>query len=185
MNEAVQVYQSRPKTIPIVAAFLFVATAIASIAGVSLLFPNRLLHLLWKLNPEGAVLFHSIGPVSGVSLLALAAGTFAAARGLLAGRRWAWWFSVALFAIDACGNVVSYFLIHDALSGHYRRDNLIGISYCSLQAYCPASFPAPGTHSKPQAIERQQERACEPTCQDRRMGHVCDYHKQIACHAWA
>src|SRR5579859_1296345 len=115
MNEAVQVYQSRPKTIPIVAAFLFVATAIASIAGVSLLFPNRLLHLLWKLNPEGAVLFHSIGPLSGVFLLALAAGTFAAARGLLAGRRWAWWFSVALFAIDACGNVVSYFLIHDAL----------------------------------------------------------------------
>ena len=62
-----------------------------------------------------AVLFHSIGPVSGVFLLALAAGTFAAARGLLAGRRWAWWFSVALFAIDACGNIVSYFLIHDAL----------------------------------------------------------------------
>jgi hypothetical protein len=115
MNEAVQVYQSRPKTIPIVAAFLFVATAIALIVGVSLLFPNRILDLLWKLNPEGAVLFHSIGPVSGVFLLALSVGTFAAARGLLAGRRWAWWFSVALFAIDACGNVVSYFLIHDAL----------------------------------------------------------------------
>jgi len=115
MREAVQVYQSRPKTIPIVAAFLFAATLIASGVGVSLLFPNRLLDQMWKLNPEGSMLFHSIGPVSGVFLLALAAGTFAAARGLLAGRRWAWWFSVALFAIDACGNVVSYFLIHDAL----------------------------------------------------------------------
>jgi hypothetical protein len=114
MNEAVQ-NQSRPKTIPIVAAFLFFATLIASVVGVSLLFPNRLLDQMWKLNPEGAVLFHSIGPVSGVFLLALAAGTFAAARGLLGGRRWAWWFSVALFAIDAGGNVVSYFLIHDAL----------------------------------------------------------------------
>jgi hypothetical protein len=109
MNEAVQ-NQSRPKTIPIVASFLFFATLIASVVGVSLLFPNRLLDQMWKLNPEGAVLFHSIGPVSGVFLLALAAGTFAAARGLLGGRRWAWWFSVALFA-----NVVSYFLIHDAL----------------------------------------------------------------------
>jgi hypothetical protein len=88
MNEAVQVYQSRPKTISIVAAFLFFATAIASIVGVSLLFPNRQLDLLWKLNPEGAVLFHSIGPASGVFLLALGAGTFVAARGLLAGRRW-------------------------------------------------------------------------------------------------
>jgi len=60
-------------------------------------------------------LFHSIGPISGVFLLALAVATFAAARGLLAGRRWAWRFSVALFAIDAAGNIVSYFLIHDAL----------------------------------------------------------------------
>src|ERR1044071_7732680 len=111
LNEAVQVYQSRPKTIPIVAAFFSAATFIASIVGISLLFPNRLLDLLWNLNPEGAVLFHSIGPVSGVFLLGLAAGTLAAACGLLAGRRWAWWFSVALFAIDACGNVVSYFLI--------------------------------------------------------------------------
>jgi len=107
--------QYRPATVPIVAAFLFFASGIASVVGVSLLFPNRLLDLLWKLNPEGAALFRSIGPVSGVFLLALAVGTFAAARGLLAGRRWAWRFSVALFAIDATGNVISFFLIHDAL----------------------------------------------------------------------
>jgi hypothetical protein len=115
MNEALRVVENRPKTIPIVAVFLFFATFIASIVGVSLLFPNRLLDWLWKLNPEGAVLFRSIGPVSGVFLLLLAVGTFAAARGLLAGHRWAWWFSVALFAFNAGGDVVSYFLIHDAL----------------------------------------------------------------------
>jgi hypothetical protein len=110
-----QAVRHRPATIPIVAAFLFFATIIAFVVGVSLLFPNRLLDRLWKLNPEGAILFHSIGPVSGVFLLALAMGTLAAARGLLAGRRWAWRFSVALFAIDALGNIVSFFLIHDAL----------------------------------------------------------------------
>jgi hypothetical protein len=115
MNETLQADSHRPGTVPVVAAFLFFATVIASVVGVSLLFPNRLLDRLWKLNPEGAVLFHSIGPVSGVFLLALAVGTLAAARGLLAGRRWAWWFSVALFAIDAAGNIVSFFLIHDAL----------------------------------------------------------------------
>jgi len=115
MNETLQADRYRPGTILIVAAFLFFATILASVVGVSLLFPNRLLDWLWKLNPEGAVFFHSIGPVSGVFLLVLAVGTLTAARGLLAGRRWAWWFSVVLFAIDACGNVVSYFLIHDAL----------------------------------------------------------------------
>lgn len=106
---------SRPKTVPVVAAFLFAATFIALVVGISLLFPNRLLDQLWKLYPEGSVLFHSIGRISGLFLLALAVGAFAAARGLLAGRRSAWWFSVALFAIDGGGNVVSYFLIHDAL----------------------------------------------------------------------
>jgi hypothetical protein len=115
MNETPQADRDRPGTIPVVSAFLFLATIIASVVGVSLLFPNRLLDRLWKLNPAGAVLFHSIGPVSGVFLLLLAVGTLAAARGLLAGRRWAWWFSVALFAIDAAGDIVSFFLVHDAI----------------------------------------------------------------------
>jgi hypothetical protein len=115
MSETLQADRHRPATIPIVAVFLFFATVIASVVGGSLLFPNRLLDQLWKLNPEGAVLFHSIGPVSGVFLLVLAVGTLTAGRGLLAGRRWAWRFSVALFAIDAAGNIVSFFLIHDAL----------------------------------------------------------------------
>lgn len=77
-------------------------------------FPYRLLDHLWKLNPEGAVLFRSIGPISGVFLIALAVAILAAARDLLRGRLWAWWFGVALFAMDACGNIVSYFVIHDA-----------------------------------------------------------------------
>ncbi len=135
MNEAVQLDQSRPKTISIVSAFLYAATIIAMVVGISLLFPNRLLDRLWKLNPEGAVLFHSIGPVSGVFLLALAVGTFAAARGLLRGRSWAWWFSVALFAIDAGGNVVSYFLIHDA----FRSATGAIISSAFLAALCRPS----------------------------------------------
>jgi hypothetical protein len=115
MNETLQADRSRPGTILIAAAFLFFATVTASVVGVSLLFPNRLLDRLWKLNPEGAILFHSIGPISGVFLLVLAVATFAAARGLLASRRWAWRFSVALFAINAAGNVASFFLLHDAL----------------------------------------------------------------------
>ncbi len=98
-----------------IAIFLFAATAIALLVGESLLFPNALLDFMWKFNPAGAVLFHSIGRVSGVFLLVLGVGMFAAAFGLLRGRQWAWWFCVFLFSIDSCGNVVSYFLTHDAL----------------------------------------------------------------------
>jgi hypothetical protein len=48
-------------------------------------------------------------------LLILGCGTLAAAMGLLRGRRWAWWFTIVLFAVNGAGDVVSYFLVHDAL----------------------------------------------------------------------
>jgi hypothetical protein len=105
----------RPKTVVIIAVFLFSATILALITGESLLFPNALLDYMWRFNPQGAALFHSIGRVSGVFLLALGAGTFFAALDLLRGHGWAWWFAVFLFAIDASGNIVSYFFVHDAL----------------------------------------------------------------------
>lgn len=105
----------RPKTVPIVAAFLFVATVIATVVGFSLLFPNRLLDRMWVLNPAGAAFFHSIGRASGAFLLALAAFMLCAARALLHGRVWAWWFAVVLFATEVVSNLASYFLVHDAL----------------------------------------------------------------------
>jgi hypothetical protein len=106
---------TRPKTVPIVAAFLFAAAAIAAVVGFSLLFPNPLLDRLWQLNPEGAVFFHSIGRVSGVFLLGLSTAMLFAARALLRGQLWAWWFAMALFAIEAVSNLASYFAVHDAL----------------------------------------------------------------------
>ena len=115
MSAAPSLERHRPKPIVVIATFLFAATIVAFVVGESLLFPNTLLDSLWKFNPEGAALFHSIGRLSGVFLLALGVGTFFAALGLLRGQRWAWWFGVVLFTTDACGNIVSYFLAHDAL----------------------------------------------------------------------
>jgi len=115
MSAAPSLERHRPKPIVVIAAFLFAATIVAFVVGESLLFPNTLLDSLWKFNPEGAALFHSIGRLSGLFLLALGVGTFFAALGLLRRQRWAWWFGVSLFAMDACGDIVSYFLTHDAL----------------------------------------------------------------------
>ena len=107
--------QQRPKTIPIVATFLFAATGIAAVVGTSLIFPNRLLDRLWKLNRPGAAVFHAVGRISGALLLALGIGTAAAATGLLHRRRWAWWFAMVLFAIDGCGDVLALFATGDIL----------------------------------------------------------------------
>jgi hypothetical protein len=107
--------RNMPRSLVVIATFLFAATIIALITGESLLFPNALLDYMWKFNPQGAALFHSIGRTSGVFLLALGVVIFFAAIGLLRGRVWAWLFGVLLFSTDVCGNLVSYFLTHDAL----------------------------------------------------------------------
>jgi hypothetical protein len=149
--------RSRPRPVPIVAAFLFAATVIAVVVGVSLLFPNRLLDALWKLNPEGTVFFHSIGPISGVFLLALAAATVASARALLRGRKWAWRFAVALFAIETCSNLVSYFVVHDAL----RTIAGFVISFAFLCVLCRRSmrdyFFPPGPASERQIMTNNED----------------------------
>lgn len=95
------------------AAFLFAATVIAAVVGASLLFPNPLLDRLWELNPRAAPAFHASEKTAGVLLLLLGAGTFAAARGLLQRKTWAWWFAVSLFAINGAGDAVSLVVTRD------------------------------------------------------------------------
>jgi hypothetical protein len=99
----------RPKTIAIVAGFLFAAATVAVIVGISLLFRNPILHRMWELNPAAAPVFHAHGGISGLLLLGLGVATFTAAHSLLRGQEWAWWFAVALFAVNGLGNVISLF----------------------------------------------------------------------------
>jgi hypothetical protein len=106
----------RPGTIPIVAAFLLLATAIAGVAGASLLVPNPLTNRLWELNPAAAGL-RELGSVLGIFLLGLGTGTAAAAIGLLQRKKWAWWFAVTLFAVNGCGDVVSLYVTGDPVRG--------------------------------------------------------------------
>jgi len=121
--------ERRPRAVPIVAAFLFVATVIAAVVGISLLFPTRLMDRLWELNKPGAALFRSIGKISGVFLLVLGVATASAARGLLRRKQWAWWFAVALFVIDGSGDVVSFFVTGDWLK------SIVGVAITSAFLY--------------------------------------------------
>jgi hypothetical protein len=118
--------QQRPKTVPIVATFLFVATAIAVVVGSSLLFPGKLLDRLSEFNKPAMVVFRSWGRASGVFLLVLGASTLIAGIGLLRRRKWAWWFAMGLFAINGCGDVVSFIVTGDAVR------SVSGILVCSV-----------------------------------------------------
>ena len=103
----------RPKAVTTVAIFLFFASAIAFIVGASLLFPNPLMDRLWALNKPGEAAFRAMGRIAGVPLVLLGLGTFAAGRGLLEGKKWAWWFAGAVFAVNGIGDIVSFILTGD------------------------------------------------------------------------
>jgi len=119
----------RPRAIPIVATFLLAATGVAAIVGVSLLFPNRLLDRLWELNKPAEAAFHTHESVSGIFLLLLAVSMFASGVALLHRRRWAWWFAMVLFTINAAGDVVSF-----AVTGDWLR-SASGVMICSAFLY--------------------------------------------------
>ena len=105
--------EQRPRAVPIVAAFLFAATAIAAVVASSLLFPNALLDRLWDLNKPAAAGFRPMGRLAGVLLLLLAGATLAAALGLRQRKMWAWWFAVVLFAMNGAGDTVSLVVTRD------------------------------------------------------------------------
>ena len=112
------------------AAFLFAATTIAAVVGVSLIWPNALLDRLWELNKAGAAAFRALGGrISGTALLLLGAGTLAAGAGLLQRKTWAWWFAVVLFAINGAGDVVSL-----VVTGDWLR-SVSGMVICSAFLY--------------------------------------------------
>ena len=121
--------EQRPKAISIIAGFLFTATAVAAVVGTSLLFPGKLLDWLSQFNKPAIAAFQMLGRLSGVLLLALALGTAAAAIGLLQRRTWAWWFAVVLFSVNACGDLVSFYVSGDALR------SISGVAICLAFLY--------------------------------------------------
>lgn len=101
--------------ITVVAAFLFAATAIAVFIGLDLLFPVRSLDWIWRLNQRAAGTFRPNARLGGIFLLLVAVAASSAARGLLRGRRWAWWLAIGIFAVNGAGDLISFIITRDVL----------------------------------------------------------------------
>jgi len=107
----------RPWAVILVAVLEFLAAAIACAVSFSLFVPGTWLDRMWNLNaPAHEALAAQAKPVATLLLLigALAA---AAGVGLLSRRLWAWLLSLAIFGINALGDVVSLVITRDWFHG--------------------------------------------------------------------
>lgn len=112
--------QQRPRAVPIVAAFLFAATALAAVVATSLLVPDTPLDRVWELNRRAEAKLRAPGRIAGVMLLAVGVGACSAGVGLLRRKKWAWWLALLLFAVNGSGDLVSFIMARDwwrSLSG--------------------------------------------------------------------
>lgn len=93
--------------LPTIAAMLLLASLVALVTGLALVFPGPVWKPFWDLNPEAYFSFRRIGVASEVFLFSLAFVSGVTAVGLLLHRRWAWWIALLLFAVNGAGDVVS------------------------------------------------------------------------------
>jgi hypothetical protein len=107
----------RPAGVTVVAVLQLAAAAIACVVSLSLLVPGTVLDRMWGLNPQVHAAFADHAMQVATILLLVGVLSAAAAVGLLRGQLWAWLLSVALFGINALGDIVSLAIARDWFQG--------------------------------------------------------------------
>ena len=100
------------KGIIAVGLFLFFGAAMASFAGMTLVWPGTILDRAWSLNPNGFTQLSAVGRIIGVPFLILACALAVAGVGWFGHRRWAWWLTVIIIATQVVGGLVHLLTRH-------------------------------------------------------------------------
>ena len=96
-----------PRGLTAVALFLLFGTAMASLAGITLIFPGTVLDRAWRLNPVAYAQLAPLGAPVGIVFLLLAALLAVAATGWWRRRRWGWVLAVVIIATQLLGDFVN------------------------------------------------------------------------------
>ena len=98
---------SRPARGAIIAIgiFLVAAAGIVVLAAITLLAPGTFLDAMWKMNPAAYRQMAPMGAKAGILFLILGAALLAAAIGWFRRRRWGWWLTVVIFAVQVLGDL--------------------------------------------------------------------------------
>lgn len=97
----------RPRGITALSIFLLAGALISFTAGLSLLFPNRIIEPMWRVNPRGHQGLMRIGLWGVVLLFAASVSCAAGAVGLWRSARWGHRVAVTLIAINLLSDVAN------------------------------------------------------------------------------
>jgi hypothetical protein len=89
------------------AVFLVFGATMATLAGITLLFPGSFLDPVWRLNPEAGSQLRQWGRGIGIAFLGLGAAMVAAAIGWIKRRFWGWALTVIIIASQVLGDLVN------------------------------------------------------------------------------
>jgi hypothetical protein len=91
------------------AVFLVFGAVMATLAGITLLFPGSFLDPIWRLNPAAGEQLRQLGRGIGIAFLGLGAAMVAAAIGWIKRRFWGWGLAVIIIASQVLGDLVNAF----------------------------------------------------------------------------
>jgi hypothetical protein len=97
------------------AVFLVFGATMATLAGITLLFPGSFLDPIWRLNPGAGEQLRQLGRGIGIAFLGLSAAMIAAAIGWIKRRFRGWALAVIIIASQVLGDLVN------ALRGEFLK----------------------------------------------------------------
>lgn len=102
-----------PGTVILIGIVMFIAAGLAAWVAYSLIFSDEMFLTLVEMTRPGLMFILERSRLFGALFALLALIVAYGAMEFLRGRKWAWWFAVVLFAVNGCGDVISFFATHD------------------------------------------------------------------------
>src|SRR6266852_1745574 len=99
-----QVPTKSPRGINAVGIFLFYGSIMATLAGITLLWPGTVLDRMWVLNASAYKRLAPFGVTVGIPFLLLGATLMIAGAGWFIRRSWGWWLAVAIITTQVLGD---------------------------------------------------------------------------------
>ncbi|MGA8524736.1 MAG: hypothetical protein WB629_01560 [Candidatus Sulfotelmatobacter sp.] len=97
----------KPPLFTPIGAFLFFGAAMASLAGITLIWRGTILYRVWVLNPRAWQQLAPSGKLVGISFLILATVLALAGVGWFRRQLWGWRLCVAIIATQVLGDLVN------------------------------------------------------------------------------